>query len=153
MSGLNWLDDALAGLERDGLLRVPAASLSAPGPIVTRSDGRTYLNLCSNDYLSLASRPAAGGAGAGASRLIAGDLAVHRELETALAAWLGTEAALVFSSGYAANVGVLSSLAGSDTLIVSDALNHASIVDGCRLSRARVVVTPHRDLAAVERAL
>jgi 8-amino-7-oxononanoate synthase len=153
MSGLDWLGGALAALEKEGLLRTPSGSLRLPGPIVARADGRTLLNLCSNDYLSLASRPVEGTSGSGASRLIAGDLDVHRELEVALSAWLGVEATLLFSSGYAANVGVLSALAGSDCVVVSDALNHASIVDGCRLSRARVVVTPHVSVEAVERAL
>lgn len=152
MSGLNWLDDALADLEREGLLRAPAASLTLPGPFVIRG-GRSFLNLCSNDYLSLAARSVTGPSGAGASRLIAGDLALHRELESALAGWLNVASTLLFSSGYAANVGVLSALAGPDSVIVSDALNHASIVDGCRLSRARVVVAAHRDAEAVERAL
>jgi 8-amino-7-oxononanoate synthase len=153
MSGLDWLGDALASLEREGLLRTRSASLRVPGPVVVRADGRTLLNLCSNDYLSLAARTVEGTAGAGASRLIAGDLDVHRQLEDALSAWLGVEATLLFSSGYAANVGVLSALAGPDGVIVSDALNHASIVDGCRLSRARVVVTPHLAVESVERAL
>jgi 8-amino-7-oxononanoate synthase len=85
--------------------------------------------------------------------LISGTHPQHRALEQALAEWLGTEAALVFSSGYAANVGALSGLAGPGETILSDALNHASIIDGCRLSRANVVVLPHADSSALERAL
>ena len=81
------------------------------------------------------------------SRLVSGDLPAHRDLERALAAFLGRPAALVFPTGYQANIGVLIALAGRDDLIVSDALNHASIIDGCRLSRARVAVYPHRDAA------
>ncbi|MEZ4310715.1 MAG: 8-amino-7-oxononanoate synthase [Polyangiaceae bacterium] len=92
-------------------------------------------------------------AGAGASRLVTGEHPQHAEAERALAAWLRTETSLLFSSGYAANVGAISALARPGDLVVSDALNHASIIDGCRLSGARVVVVPHRDLAAVERAL
>jgi 8-amino-7-oxononanoate synthase len=108
----------------------------------------------SNDYLGLASRAAAGAAtGAGASRLIVGDHALHRALEGELAAWLGVEACLLFTSGYAANVGVISALAGRGDLIVSDALNHASIVDGARLSRARIAISRHGDVAHVERLL
>ncbi len=93
------------------------------------------------------------GAGAGASRLIYGTKPEHLRAEHALSTWLQTEASLLFSSGYAANVGTLQALAGPDDLIVSDALNHASIIDGCRLSRATVRVVPHLDLAAAERAL
>src|SRR5262249_15466137 len=94
------------------------------------------------------------GVGAGASRLLVGDTEVHRTLERACAELFCSEAALAFNSGYAANTGVLSSLATSDAdVIFSDALNHASIVDGCRLSRAKTVVYPHRDLAALLRAL
>ncbi|HXV91776.1 MAG TPA: 8-amino-7-oxononanoate synthase, partial [Pseudonocardia sp.] len=93
------------------------------------------------------------GAGSTGSRLVTGTTALHAELETELAAFCGAEAALVFSSGYAANLGVLTALSGPGSLIVSDAANHASLVDACRLSRARVVVTPHDDVAAVDRAL
>jgi 8-amino-7-oxononanoate synthase len=91
--------------------------------------------------------------GSGASRLIAGEHDQHRRLERAFAEWLGAEDALAFASGYAANVGALSALAGPRDLVVSDALNHASLIDGARLSRARVAVVPHGDRGAVERAL
>jgi 8-amino-7-oxononanoate synthase len=108
----------------------------------------------SNDYLGLASRRAdVGATGSGASRLIVGDHASHRALERELADWLGVEACLLFTSGYAANVGVLSALAGRGDLIVSDALNHASLVDGARLSRARIAIATHGDVADVERHL
>lgn len=149
---LDWLDDSLAALERDGILRTQGPAISQPGPRVVRAD-RSLLNLCSNDYLSLAQSSVAATTGAGASRLIAGDVVAHRELETDLAAWLGVEAVLVFASGYAANVGAIAALSGPEDLIVSDALNHASIIDGCRLSRARVVVVPHGDVSAFESAL
>lgn len=120
------------------------------------------LQLCSNDYLGYAAQPwpAATSAelesyagGAGASRLVSGDSGAARALEEDLAAWLEQPAALLFTSGYAANVGLLSAIAQAGDVIISDELNHASIIDGCRLSRARVVVTTHRDSAAVERAL
>src|SRR6478735_2253086 len=125
--------------------------------------GRPMLSFCSNDYLGLASHPALAaaaadaaardGSGASASRLVVGDLPAHRRLESALAAYLDRPAALTFPSGYQANLGVLTALAGRDDLIVSDALNHASLVDGCRLSRARVAIYPHGDARAAHRLL
>ena len=133
----------LAQLESEGLRRRPAAAVE-PGE----------LSFCSNDYLGLASRPAPPApSGSGASRLIAGEREEHRRLERAFATWLGVEDTLAFSSGYAANVGALAALAGAGDLIVSDALNHASLIDGARLSRARVVVAPHGDTDAIARAL
>ena len=112
-----------------------------------RLDGRDVLLLCSNDYLGLADDPrlrdAAAearerwGAGAGASRLVSGNMTPHRELEEELAAFKGTEACLLFGSGFLANTGVIAALAGPGDVVLSDALNHASIVDGCRLARAR----------------
>jgi 8-amino-7-oxononanoate synthase len=121
------------------------------------------ISFCSNDYLGLASHPAllsaavAAGArdgfGASASRLVSGDLPAHRRLEEHLAMFLGRQATLVFPTGYQANLGVLTALAGSEDLIVSDALNHASIIDGCRLSRAQVAVYPHADAGAAARLL
>ena len=140
---LAYLADQLAQLERDGLRRRAATPLASDA-----------LSFCSNDYLGLAGRNAPlAPSGAGASRLIAGERDEHRALEVALARWLGTEDALLFTSGYAANVGTLSCLAGPGDLVVSDALNHASIIDGARLSRARVVVVPHGDVGAVRSAL
>lgn len=133
----------LEQLDRDHLRR------RTPEPL----DGAA-LSFCSNDYLGLAARPAPPVAsGAGASRLIAGERDAHRKLERAFATWLGAEDCLAFTSGYAANVGTVSALAGPGDLVVSDALNHASIIDGARLSRARVAVVPHCDLDAVVRAL
>lgn len=125
--------------------------------------GEPRLAFCSNDYLGLANHPAlaeaAGvaaaeqGFGSSAARLVSGDFPAHRELEAHLAAYCGRPAALVFPSGYQTNLGVLTALAGPDDLIVSDALNHASLIDGCRLSRARVAVYPHGDARAAERLL
>jgi 8-amino-7-oxononanoate synthase len=141
--GLAHLSDELANLAAAGLLR------ERPEPRTDR--GVPY---CSNDYLGLARRGADGvAAGAGASRLVSGEHTEHVQLEGALSSWLGTEASLLFTSGYAANVGLVSALAGPNDLIVSDELNHASIVDGCRLSRATTRVFPHRDVAAVKRLL
>jgi 8-amino-7-oxononanoate synthase len=137
------LAQQLDHLERQGLRRQP------PPPA---RDGA--LSFCSNDYLGLASAPAPPAAsGAGASRLIAGERDEHGRLERAFARWLGAEDALAFSSGYAANVGALAALAAPGDLIVSDALNHASLIDGARLSRARVVVVPHGDPDAIAQAL
>jgi 8-amino-7-oxononanoate synthase len=118
-------------------------------------EGRSYLLFCSNDYLGLASDPRMKrastkalqhwGTGAGASRLISGNVSLYGELEGAVSRFKGSEAALVFSCGYSTNVGVISCLVGPGDFILSDALNHASIVDACRLSRARVQVYPHGD--------
>ena len=126
-------------------------------------DGRRALNFSSNNYLGLADHPALAtaallstqrdGFGAGASRLIAGSLAPHRAIERRIAGWLGTESALLFNSGFLANLGVITALVGPRDEVFSDALNHASLIDGCRLSRARVHVYPHGDTGALERAL
>jgi 8-amino-7-oxononanoate synthase len=142
------LADELGQLERAGLLRQRGAGLP-PTP--------ELIDVCTNDYLGYArrsvSRETVARAGAGASRLIFGTDPLHLLLERELARWVGTEAALLFPTGYAANTGVISTLARDGDLIVSDALNHASIIDGCRLSRARVEITAHLDLGAVARAL
>lgn len=142
---LRHLEGELRSLGEQGLLRVPA-----------RTDPAGLLCLCSNDYLGYAADPwpePSGKSGAGASRLVSGNDRSHEAAEAALAAWLGREATLLFSSGYAANVGTLSALAGPGDVIVSDALNHASIIDGCRLSGAAVRVVPHLSTRAVEAAL
>jgi 8-amino-7-oxononanoate synthase len=143
-SPLRHLADALQDLER--------ATLRRHRPSPQSSDS---LSFCSNDYLGLAavSVEASGNPGAAGSRLIAGERAEHVALERVLAEWLATESALVFTSGYAANIGLISSLATRGDLIVSDERNHASIIDGARLSRAEVEVTPHLDTVAVEKAL
>lgn len=125
--------------------------------------GDSSLDLASNDYLDLTRHPLvaeaavaavrAWGAGATGSRLVTGSTRLHADLERELADLAGWEAGLVFSSGYLANLGALTALAGPGDLVVSDAGNHASIIDACRLTRARVAVVPHRDVAAVEAAL
>lgn len=126
-------------------------------------DGREVLLFCTNDYLGLSQHPALKkaamrtiqewGIGGTASRLIAGNLSIFQELEERLARFKETEAALTFSSGYAANLGVISTLAKEGDLILSDQLNHASIVDACRLVKAEVVVFPHSDTDALEKLL
>jgi 8-amino-7-oxononanoate synthase len=141
--GLSFLDEALdLARERDLLRERPAPADWRP------------LSFCSNDYLGLAAEIGPlEASGAGASRLVTGDRPIHARLEEAAAELVGQPAALVFTSGYAANVGLMSALAGPGDLLVSDALNHASIIDGARLSRARVEVVPHLDVEAVEAAL
>ncbi|MGH3529992.1 MAG: aminotransferase class I/II-fold pyridoxal phosphate-dependent enzyme, partial [Pseudonocardiaceae bacterium] len=138
----DWLDHAAAGRRSAGLKRVlrPRPALEA------------VVDLASNDYLGLArdSRVVRGaaraahtwGAGSTGSRLITGSTELHAQLEDELAAFCGAPAALVFSSGYTANLGAVTALSGSGSLVVSDAASHASLVDACRLSRARIVVTP-----------
>jgi adenosylmethionine-8-amino-7-oxononanoate aminotransferase len=131
--------------------------LVTTGPVTGTLDGRSVVSFASNDYLGLTHHPAVvaaahdaldrWGAGTGASRLVVGSRPLHSELESALAAWKGTEAALVFPTGYAANVGLLAALGASpEVTVLSDELNHASIVDGCRLARAAVRVYRHGDL-------
>jgi 8-amino-7-oxononanoate synthase len=126
-------------------------------------DGRVLLNLSSNDYLGLSQDPrligaardaaARWGVGAGASRLVVGHLALHEEVEARLAAFKGTEAAVIFSTGYMANLGTISALVGPGDTVFCDRLNHASIYDGIKLSGARLARFPHRDLDRLEALL
>jgi 8-amino-7-oxononanoate synthase len=151
--------ERLEELSERGLHRRLRLIEGAQGPTVTL-DGRSVLLLCSNNYLGLADRAevreAAAeaalrwGAGAGASRLISGTMEPHRELEARLADFKGSEAALLFGSGYLANTGVIAALAGRGEVVFSDELNHASIIDGCRLSRAETVVYRHNDVEHLE---
>jgi 8-amino-7-oxononanoate synthase len=152
----------LEELRRTELFRVMPSVKNKPGRTIS-VNGKTAINFSSNNYLGLAGHPLVTqafvdcvkryGAGSTASRLIAGNTEPHRELESFIAGWKGTEAALVFGSGYQANVGILSSLAAEGDLIISDELNHASIIDGCRLSKARVMIYPHLDLSGLESIL
>lgn len=145
----------LAELADLGLERRMRLVQGPQGPQVLL-DGKPVLLLCSNNYLGLAAHPqirqAAAhaalelGVGSGASRLISGTMGVHGELELQLAEFVGTEACVLFGSGYLANMGVIGALVGRGDVVFSDELNHASIVDGCRLSRAQVVVYRHLDL-------
>jgi 8-amino-7-oxononanoate synthase len=144
----------LAELEHEGLRRRLRLVSGPQGPRVLLDDAPVLL-LCSNNYLGLADhqrvREAAAeaalrwGVGAGASRLVSGTMTVHRLLEERLAEWEGTEACVLFGSGYLANLGVVGALAGEGDTVYSDELNHASLIDGCRLSRARVAVYRHLD--------
>lgn len=155
-------ENELLQLEQKQLLRKLTVIESCDGPRVTVNN-RSMLLLCSNDYLGLANHPALRlaavkamerfGFGSGASRLISGTTALHRDLENRLAFFKGTEAALVFNSGYAANTGIIPSVSGTGDLVLSDSLNHASIIDGCRLSKAEVMVYRHKDVEQVEALL
>ena len=153
LSPLAWLDDVAVERRAAGLRR----SLKARTPV------GADLDLASNDYLGLSQHPRVleggiaalrtWGAGSTGSRLVTGNTELHEDFENALAEFVGAESALAFSSGYTANLGAVVALSGPGSLVVSDALTHASLVDACRLSRARVVVTPHSDVAAVADAL
>ena len=164
MAGAEEIAQAeLERLRERGLVRALEPLRSPPGAEIELRPGERLVNFSSNDYLGLAgdARVAQAladgarqwGAGAGASRLVCGDFVPEHELERELAELSRSEAALLFASGYAANCGILPALAGPEDLVLSDALNHASIIDGCRLSRARVEVYPHVDVGAVDRAL
>lgn len=152
-----WQRD-LDQLEQQGMMRTLRVVEDGQGPKVHVA-GDEVLLLCSNNYLGIANHPSLVeamiaatreyGAGSGASRLISGTLPTHAALEERLADFKGTEAALFFNSGYAANTGILQGLLGPADVIFSDELNHASIIDGCRLARARTVVYPHSDVAAL----
>jgi 8-amino-7-oxononanoate synthase len=152
----NWL----AALDRRAQLRAKAGLTRRLRP---RGAADTVTDLAGNDYLGLSRHPAVlaaaekaltgYGLGATGSRLVRGSTDLHDDLETALADWLGAPRALVFSSGYLANLGAVRALVRPRTLLISDAHNHASLIDGCRLSGAETVVTPHADVAAVRAAL
>ncbi|MTE13951.1 8-amino-7-oxononanoate synthase [Nocardia aurantiaca] len=150
---LSWLDTRAAERVDAGLRR----------ELRPRTSDTVTIDLASNDYLGLARHPEViegaiasvryWGAGSTGSRLVTGTTAEHEQLESELAEFVGAEAGLVFASGYAANLGAVTALAGRGALVVSDAGSHASLVDACRLSRARVEIAPHRDPAAVDRLL
>jgi len=152
-SPLAWLDEADQRRREAGLHRT----------LRPRSAVTTELDLASNDYLGLSQHPdvieggvaalRVWGAGATGSRLVTGDTELHQQFEAELAEFTGAATGLLFSSGYTANLGAIVALSGPGSLLVSDAQSHASLVDACRLSRARVAVTPHCDVGAVEAAL
>lgn len=152
----------LAKIEKEGLYRTAQVVDSEQGSRV-RIDEREYILLCSNNYLGLATHPEVKrasieavkkfGAGAGASRLISGTSSLHIKLEQRLAEFKGSASCILFTSGYMANVGTITSIVGREDLVVIDRLNHASIVDGCKASGATLRVFPHRDTASLERIL
>src|SRR5512134_3259329 len=159
---LAYLGAELDTLRQQGLYRHLRILDNRQGA-TARFDGRDVVNLSSNNYLGLTSHPALIeraiaatqelGVGSGSVRTIAGTMAIHMELERRLAAFKHTEAVVVFQSGFAANAGTVASILTRDDVVVSDELNHASIIDGCRLSRAAIKVFPHKDVDAARRLL
>jgi glycine C-acetyltransferase len=157
---LGYLSTELQALRDQGLYR-RLRVLDGEQKACTSIDGRSVVNLSSNNYLGLTTHPRlreraleavrAFGVGSGSVRTIAGTMQIHMELERKLAEFKRTEAAVVFQSGFAANAGTVSSILGRDAVIVSDELNHASIIDGARLSRSAIKVFPHRDVTAARR--
>src|ERR1700704_2879016 len=159
---LGFLTSELDALKQQGLYRTLRVLEGEQKPTAT-FDHRQVVNLSSNNYLGLTTHPhlreraleatRALGVGTGSVRTIAGTMAIHMELERRLAAFRKTEAVVVFQSGFAANAGTVAAILTKDDVVVSDELNHASIVDGCRLSRATIKVFPHRDVDAARKVL
>src|ERR1700735_2243609 len=159
---LAYLHDQLAEWKRDGVyqrLRI----LQSESAAESLFDGKEVINLASNNYLGLTTHPKLReaaidavkqyGVGSGAVRTISGTMSLHMALEERIAAFKNVEACVVFQSGFAANAGTVSAILGPQDHIISDKLNHASIIDGCRLSKAKIHVFPHKDVAAAEKIL
>jgi len=159
---MDFIRDELYKLRKDRLFRELRTVEGAQGRYVTMG-GKTYLSFCSNNYLGLANDPRVKeaarkaideyGWGAGASRLISGTMRFHRDLEARIAQFKGTESSIVFATGYMANVGTISALVGAGDAVIIDRLNHASIIDGCRLSGARMLVYRHANTTSLENVL
>ena len=159
---LDYLKDELETLGREGILLHPR-TLEGPTGARARFDGRDVINLASNNYLGLANHPRLNdaaataakefGAGSGAVRTIAGTMTMHAELERRFADFKHADAALMFQSGFTSNAGTVAAILGKEDVIVSDQLNHASIIDGARLSRAEIKVFPHKDVDAADASL
>ena len=159
---LAFLSAEVDALKQQGLYR-SLRVLDDEQQATAHFDGRRVVNLSSNNYLGLTTHPKlrecaikaieAHGVGSGSVRTIAGTMAIHMELERRLAEFKQTEAVVVFQSGFAANAGTVSAILSPDDVVISDALNHASIIDGCRLSRASIRVFPHKDVDAARRIL
>ena len=162
MECLEWINDELKEVQGKKLFRHLTEIQSGQSPEIV-IEGKKYLLLASNSYLGLSVDPRVidaaksalekYGTGSGGSRLVSGSSDLHRELEEKIAEFKNTEAAILFSSGYLANIGTISSLVGPEDFIYSDELNHASIIDGCRLSRANVRIYDHLDLRQLENLL
>lgn len=159
---MNFFQNEIESLKKKNLFRIPKVISSINGAEI-EIEGKKYINFSSNNYLGLADSPLLKkaaiegiekyGAGAGASRLISGTLQLHRELEGKIAEFKGEEDAIVFSTGYMANIGVISSLVSAGDAVIVDRLNHASIIDGARLSRAKIFVYPHCDTCHLKKVL
>ena len=159
---LMFVEELLADAKTRGVWRWPRL-LESPQEPVARYDGCEVINLCSNNYLGLANHPALKaaaleavarfGVGSGAVRTIAGNMSIHQELETELAAFKHTEATLLYQSGFSANAGTVAAILEKGDVVVSDELNHASLIDGCRLSGADKKIYPHKDVGAARRML
>ena len=162
MSKLDWLNQEIDGLKEQGLYNRIRTIGSAQGAWLT-VDGKNVLNFCSNNYLGLANHPkiveAAQeatkkyGVGPAAVRSIAGTMDLHVQLEKRLAKFKGAEDVITFQSGFTANLGTISALVGKEDVVFSDRLNHASIIDGCRLSGAKIIPYEHNDPGALEDAI
>lgn len=160
--GIDFILDELGDLQNRSLLREYKAIEGAQCPYV-HINGKSYLSFCSNNYLGLANHPKIKqaaieaihryGWGAGASRLVSGTMTLHQELEKKIAEFKGTEAALLFPTGYMANLGALCALISKGDIVIGDKLNHASIIDGCRLSGAMFRIYPHKDVSQLESLL
>jgi 8-amino-7-oxononanoate synthase len=161
-SSLSFVQRELAKIEKEGLYR-SCQVIDSEQDSRVRIDGKEYILLCSNNYLGLATHPEVKkssieavkrfGAGSGASRLVSGTSSLHVELERRLAEFKRCASCILFTSGYMANVGTITSIVGREDLVVIDRLNHASIVDGCRASGATLRVFPHRDTTSLEKIL
>ncbi len=161
-NALAYLNDQLEQWRREGTYQRLRVLESECAP-EARFDGKDVINLASNNYLGLTTHPRLKeaaieatrkyGAGSGAVRTISGTMSLHMELEERIAAFKNVEACVVFQSGFAANAGTVSAILGPDDHIISDELNHASIIDGCRLSKAKIHVFPHKDAAAADKIL
>ena len=159
---LDWLTTELENLRQQGLYN-NIRTIASPQGAWLVVDGKRVLNFCSNNYLGLANDPRLRdaakravdqfGAGPAAVRSIAGTLTLHRELEARLAKFKGVQAAIAFQSGFTSNLGTIAALVGKEDVIFSDELNHASIIDGARLSGAKIVRYAHNDPAALEAAI
>jgi len=160
---MQFFETEMQRLREQNLFRNLQTIHKTQGVQIELVDGTRLIDFCSNNYLGLANSPGAlaeakqaldvVGMGSTASRLLSGNHQQHERLEKSLAHYVGTQAALVFSSGYAANVGVIGALVGREDAIFSDALNHASMIDGARLSGAKIFIYPHRDTQALEKLL
>jgi glycine C-acetyltransferase len=159
---LSYLSEQLDQWRAEGTYQT-LRILQSESAAESRFDGKDVINLASNNYLGLTTHPklreaainavAKFGVGSGAVRTISGTMAIHMQLEERIAAFKNVEACVVFQSGFAANAGTVSAILGPGDHIISDELNHASIIDGCRLSRAAIHVFPHKDIAAAEKKL